>query len=248
MFEPAQATARDKRTCIVAENISKTFSRRGSHTKPLLQGLDLRIAFGEIVGITGASGSGKTTLGDILLGLVRPEGGRIQWAGRDRTSLTRAELRDLRPKYQKIYQDPFRSFPPWLTIRETLTDVLAYHGLTRGPSDTERRLRRAAREVMVPEDLLDRSPGRLSGGEIQRLALARALLLEPFFLVADEPTSRLDPSVQALVARLIMRVAGERNMAVLFISHDAELLKVVCHRVFALEKGKLHARTAWRRT
>lgn len=233
---------KEKTRCVGAEGIWKSVPGPGRKRRALLRDVNLRLRLGEIVGISGGSGSGKTTLGDILLGILRADRGRVTWGENDLASLNSRRRRMLRPRYQKIYQNPGASFPPGLTVREALMDLFKVHRFAPGPREAAEQLVMACRDVRLHPALLDRFPDQLSGGETQRFALARALLLSPCFLVADEPTSRLDPSAQALVSRLIMRLARDRAMAVLFISHDPELLSVVCDRVQVLENGALHSR------
>lgn len=185
----------------------------------------------------GPSGRGKTTLGNILLGLLPADGGSVRWSGEELGRLAPGKRKTLRPRYQKIHQDPAASFPPRRTMTEVFRDFFRWGRL---PDCLDREgWRQALAEGMekasLSERLLGRYPCQLSGGELQRFALLRALLFDPLFLVADEPTSRLDPSVQARVAGLLTHEAEERCLAVLFISHDEALLEAVCSRILRLE-------------
>jgi len=228
-----------KSFCIQAENLSKSFRRKGAPEQTLFSGLSLAVKPGEIIGLTGPSGSGKTTLGDILLGLKRPDRGTVCWNGNEISGAASNRRRALRPYFQKIYQDPPSSFPPHQTIEAALEDIVNISKPGSRQETSRQQILAAIYEVDLDQELLKRYPGQLSGGEVQRFALARVLLLQPFFLVADEPTSRLDVSVQARIVRLIMRLAQERRMGVLFISHDPALLRVACTRVITLGSHKL---------
>jgi len=220
--------------CIKAENLSKSFCRKDGKKKALFSGFSIEVKPGEIIGLSGPSGCGKTTLGDILLGLKRPDTGKVSWNGNGINGSDSNSRMALRPYFQKIYQDPPTSFPPHQTIEDALTDVVK-NKYSVGSKDIISQLILAAiKDVDLDKELLKRYPRQLSGGEIQRFALSRVLLLKPIFLVADEPTSRLDLSVQARIVSLIMRLSKERRMGVLFISHDPALLKVSCKKVLSL--------------
>ena len=222
------------RYCIQAENLSKSFYRKEGKKRTLFTGFSIEVKPGEIIGLSGPSGCGKTTLGDILLGLKRPDTGKVFWNGNGINGSDRNSRMALRPYFQKIYQDPPTSFPPHQTIEEALTDVVKNKNSIGRKDIINRQILAAIKDVDLDKELLKRYPGQLSGGEIQRFALSRVLLLKPIFLVADEPTSRLDFSVQAKIAHLLMRLAKERRMGVLFISHDPALLKVACKKVLSL--------------
>lgn len=228
--------------CISADNLSKFFYSKNGKVKKLFSEFSIKIKPGEIIGLTGPSGCGKTTLGDILLGLKKPDMGKVNWNGKPVDKLDKKSRAFMRPYFQKIYQDPPSSFPFHQTIKQALLDVANLISSNRTGSKgirevIDQQICKVVQRVNLNKSLLNRYPGQLSGGEIQRFALSRALLLQPLFLVADEPTSRLDPSVQAQITRLLMEIAKECKMGILFISHDLELLKVACTKVISLSKS-----------
>lgn len=197
---------------VTAQGLSK--SRGGAM---LFRDLDLTVRAGEIVGLFGASGSGKSTLGDLLLGLLSPDRGTIE-----RHPASRQH------GFQKLYQDPPAAFPPRVTLRRALADLVRLHRLdaaTIGP---------LLERLRLTPDLLDRLPSEVSGGELQRLALLRVLLMNPVFLVADEPTSRLDLITQQQTVALLAELARERACAVLLVSHDLALIEKTADRVVRL--------------
>ncbi len=219
--------------CIQAKNLSKSFSGKDRKKRILFSEFSVEIKPGEIIGLCGPSGCGKTTLGDILLGLKRPDTGKVFWNGNGINESGKSSRAALRPYFQKIYQDPPASFPPHQTIEEALTDVVKHKNSIRKKNVIIQLILAAIKDVGLDKELLKRYPGQLSGGEIQRFALSRVLLLKPIFLVADEPTSRLDLSVQAKIVRLLMQLAKQRRMGVLFISHDLSLLSIACNKVLS---------------
>lgn len=186
----------------------------------LFAGLELAVRAGEWVAVTGPSGCGKTTLGNLLLGLLRPAAGEV----RRREGLART-------RYQKLYQDPVATFAPRLPLRIALAETAALHGVAWAElAATLARLR-------VPDPLLDRRPDQVSGGELQRIALARALLADPVFLFADEPTSRLDPITQQETMAVLREVSRERGLAVLLVTHDQAMARKLAARHIRLAGG-----------
>lgn len=179
----------------------------------LFSGLSLALRSGEIVGIVGPSGCGKSSLGDVLLGLLKPDRGTVV---RDPAV---APLR-----FQKLYQDPPAAFPPQLTLRRTLADLVRRHHVD------EERVDDLLRRLCLSRALLDRPPSGISGGELQRFALLRVLLLDPAFLFADEPTSRLDLITQKDMVDLLVEFVRERRCALLIVSHDRELIRRIADR------------------
>jgi ABC-type dipeptide/oligopeptide/nickel transport system ATPase subunit len=191
---------------------------RGFGGRPVLRGIHLSVHRGEIVAVTGPSGCGKTTLGDVLLGLLRPKAGTV------------LRLPGVAPwRFGKLYQDPPSAFAPHQTMRQALQDVAYRHSLSWAAITAW-----LGRLRLAPV-LLDRRPEALSGGELQRFALARVLALDPVFLFADEPTSRLDPITQAEVSALLGKLARERGLAVLLVTHDAALAAKLADRTLQLK-------------
>ncbi len=204
----ASAVVEDADPILVASAIRKT---RGG--KLLFSGQDLSLRPGEIVGITGPSGSGKSSLGDVLLGLLKADAGEV-------TRLPQAKP----VRYQKLYQDPPSAFPQKITLGEAIGDLVRLHRLDGT------RVQPLMERLRLSPVLLTRLPTEVSGGELQRFALLRVLLLDPVFLFADEPTSRLDLITQQETIDLLTELARERNCAVLLVSHDAALIEKTCDR------------------
>lgn len=205
-------------TIIRAENLTIA---RGDNA--LLRDVELSVKGGEIIGIQGASGCGKSSLGDALLGLLPPHSGRV---------VQHAE----RLEYQKLYQDPVATFPPRRTLGRLLKDLSARHRLD------DSQLPQLMEQLSLAPELLSRLPGQVSGGELQRFALLRLMLIKPRFVFADEPTSRLDPLVQQEVIACMVKMVREQGTALVLVSHDAALLRKVADRVLVVEEGRLKAR------
>jgi len=179
----------------------------------VINGFSVDIYPGEVIGVTGASGSGKSTLGDMLLGVLRPDSGVVKRAAGVASH-----------RYLKLYQDPPAAFAPSVPLGVLFDEVMRLHTI---PAD---QLLQLLDQLELSPALLTRSAAEVSGGELQRLALARALLLKPVFLFADEPVSRLDPITAKSVVQMLVRIASERGCAVMLVSHDPELVERTCHR------------------
>jgi oligopeptide/dipeptide ABC transporter ATP-binding protein len=196
-------------------------------------GVDLRIARGEALGLVGESGSGKSTIGRLLLRLLHPTGGTVRFDGADITALDRAALRPLRRRMQMVFQDPFGSLNPRMTVGAAIADGMLLHRIAPRDEARERVAALLAR-VGLPPEAAERPPRALSGGQRQRVAIARALAMEPDFLVADEPVSALDVSVGAEILALLRELRAERGLALLFVSHDLGAVRALCDRVAVL--------------
>jgi peptide/nickel transport system ATP-binding protein len=201
----------------------------------VLRGVDLKILEGESVGLIGDSGSGKTTLGRILAGLERPSGGEVLYRGMELRSLGGADRKGFRRGVQFLFQDPEGALNPLKTIGRSLDESCRLAGLAR--KDRGDAAAEILRSVGLSADVLPRFPGQLSGGQNQRVALARILLLEPRMIVLDEPTSGLDASVQALILHLLRDLRRARGLTYLLIAHDRDVVGFLCDRAVKLEAG-----------
>ncbi len=208
-----------------------------------LAGLSLRLAEGESVGLVGESGSGKTTVALALLrlwarGMVR-QTGAVVYQGRDLGALSRAELRGLRREMQIVFQDPFASLNPRMTVGQIVGEGLAVHEPALSSAERERRVGESLAALGLEAAHAHRYPHEFSGGQRQRIALARALVLRPRLVVLDEPTSALDVSLQAEIVNLLRAIQRERRVAFLLISHDLRVVRALCHRVIVLRRGEV---------
>ena len=187
----------------------------------------------------GKSGSGKTTLGRVLLRLVEPTEGSVEFDGRDITRLPEAAMRPLRRRMQPIFQDPLACLNPRQTILSIVTAPMLFHGVAAGRADAEAKARAIFDRFSLPAACLSRYPHELSGGQRQRVGIARAALLVPDFLLADEIVSGLDVSTQAQALNLIGGLSRDLGLAMVFISHDLSVIRAVCDRVYVLRLGEI---------
>jgi peptide/nickel transport system ATP-binding protein/oligopeptide transport system ATP-binding protein len=203
-----------------------------------VDGVSLSVAPGEILGLVGESGSGKTTLGKAVLRLYDPLSGEIRLRGQDLTRLGDAALRPHRRAMQMVFQDPLSSFNPRQTIATAIATPLVLHRLCpRG--ETRQRVVGILRDVGLGEEFASRYPHQMSGGQLQRAAIGRALALQPELIVADEAVSKLDVSVRAQILNLLRAVQQQRNLAMIFITHDLHVARFLCHRIGVMHFGKL---------
>jgi peptide/nickel transport system ATP-binding protein len=196
---------------------------------------------GEVLGLVGESGSGKTTLGRTLLGLVRATSGSVLFEGRDITKLSERQLREHRRRMQIVFQDPHASLNPAMTIGQAVGHPLEIHGLVDGRDQTRRRVAEALEVVGLSpaEQFLDKYPPDLSGGQKQRAVIARAIILNPVLLVADEPVSMLDMSVRAKILELMLSLKHDFDLTYLYITHDLATAKFFCDRIAIMYLGRI---------
>ena len=213
------------------------FTRRKGVVKAV-DGVSLDISSGETLGLVGESGCGKSTLGRTVLRLLEPEQGEIYFDGREISHLGRAELRPLRRQMQIIFQDPYASLNPRMTVKDIVGEPLLIHGMASGKERTA-RVKELLLEVGLREDALGKYPHEFSGGQRQRVGIARALAVLPKFIVADEPVSALDVSIQAQIVNLLMDLKERYQLSYLFISHDLRIVKHVSNRVAVMYLGRV---------
>ena len=201
--------------------------------------ISLEIAEGRNLGLVGESGCGKSTLGRAVLRLIEPTAGQILIDGTDVTSLGRGALRAFRRRAQMIFQDPYSSLNPRMTVYQILREPLVIHGLARTEPAQRDAAARLLEQVGLPADSLKRYPHEFSGGQRQRIGIARALAVRPRFIVADEPVSALDVSIQAQIINLLLDVQAREGLTYLFISHDLKVVEHMCQSVAVMYLGRL---------
>lgn len=221
------------------EHVSKTYISGGSfwggEKITALKDVSFCVEEGESFGLLGPSGCGKSTLARLILALERPEGGKIYVDGRDISSLKGRELKAFRRKVQPVFQDPYASLNPRMTVAEILAEPFSVHG----EHYTHASLKKLLSQVGLSESSLAKYPGEFSGGQRQRIAIARALALKPKLIIADEPLSSLDVSVQAQILNLLADIKEEYGLSLVFISHDLALCKFLCSKAAVMDKGEI---------
>lgn len=205
----------------------------------VLDGVSLAIAPGEAVGLVGESGAGKTSLLRLLLGLTTPTSGEVLFRGAPLLTGDRRMMRDFRRTVQPIYQDPFSSLDPRVAVGDTIAEPLRSLGVHGDRGARAARVAELLQAVDLPADAASRYPDSFSGGQRQRIAIARALAPDPALLLADEPVSALDTSVRMLVIDLVRRIARERGIGLLLVSHDLTVVSALCERTTVLEGGRI---------
>jgi oligopeptide transport system ATP-binding protein len=249
LFQPAAAPPAPPRakprTLIATDRISKYypvetgfFSRRERFVHAV-NGVSIRVRRGETMGLVGESGCGKSTLGRLMLRLVEPTFGRVFFDGDDITHISQRALRPLRRRMQIIFQDPYSSLNPRMTVREIVGEAITIHRLAKTRADEEARVVQLLERVGLHADSMARYPHEFSGGQRQRIGIARALAVEPEFIVCDEPVSALDVSIQAQIINLLLELQETMGLAYLLVSHDLAVVQHASHRVAVMYLGRV---------
>jgi oligopeptide transport system ATP-binding protein len=246
--EPPPRSERDARPrggpLVQVEGLAKLYPvsrgpfRRSAFVRAV-DGVTLYVRRGETLGLVGESGCGKSTLGRTILRLTEPTLGRILFDGLDLTRLRDAELRRVRRRMQIVFQDPFSSLDPRMTVREIVGEGVEVFRLARTRAEADARIAEVLAKVGLRDDTRDRYPHELSGGQRQRVGIARALAVGPEFLVCDEPVSALDVSVQAQILNLLSDLQDELSLSLLFISHDLRVVEHMAHRTAVMYLGRI---------
>jgi peptide/nickel transport system ATP-binding protein len=225
------------------QDVSKVFTpRRGALGKKseiaAVSNVSLQIAPGETFGLVGETGSGKSTLGRLAVGLEQPTSGSVIFAGRELGRLSRAEMKAMRRRVQVVFQDPYESLNPFMTVEETLEEPLRIHGLFRRET-APAQIAELLDLVGLATNVLPRRTSEFSGGQQQRIAIARALTLEPELLFADEPTAALDVSIQSQILNLLLDIQQVRPMAMLLVSHNLLVMRHMSQRMGVMYGGRV---------
>jgi len=215
------------------------FFRRSSAAVRAVDDVTFDVRRGEVLGLVGESGSGKTTVGRSILRLNVPDAGSIRFDGQELATLSRRQMRPIRQRMQMVFQDPFASLNPRMTVERLVGAPLIIQGLVKGAAERRARVQATLQRVGLSPDHVDRLPHEFSGGQRQRIGIARALISLPSLIVADEPVAALDVSVQAQIVNLLMGLSTESGLTILFITHDLSVVGRICDRVAVMYLGRI---------
>lgn len=220
-------------------NLSITFKSKSKHSVTAVKNASLNLKKGEIVGLIGESGSGKSTLASAILKLQCYQQGNILWKDEDISDFSPQQQKDYRKQVQLIFQSPIDALNPSMTISQAISEPVNNLLVSKSKQDTAQQVLEALKRVGLSEIHLNRYPHELSGGQCQRVNIARAMIVQPELLVCDEPVSALDVSMQAQIINLLVKLQQQQALSLLFISHDLNVVRYLCDRVMVIYKGEI---------
>ncbi|ARO15256.1 oligopeptide transport system ATP-binding protein [Ketogulonicigenium robustum] len=221
------------------KNLSKTYRGPGGKEVLAVRGVSFDLAPREILGLVGESGSGKSTTGRLVLRLEDATSGEITFNGQRIDQLAQRQMRPIRRDMQVVFQDPYAALNPRMTVGKFVAEPLEIHGLTHGRGETRDRVAALFKQVGLDPSFMDRYPHEFSGGQRQRINIARAIGINPKLIVADEPITALDVSIQAQIVNLFSDLQEELGLAYLFVAHDLAMVRFLCHRVAVMLRGRI---------
>ncbi|HZH29033.1 MAG TPA: dipeptide ABC transporter ATP-binding protein [Azospirillaceae bacterium] len=237
-------TGSPRRTLLSVRDLKVHFEmKRGLFRRPdylkAVDGVSFDLAEGETLGVVGESGCGKSTLGRAVLRLIPPTAGTVAWLGEDLTRLSEGAMRPRRKDMTIIFQDPLASLDPRMTVGDIIAEPLVTHAPGMSAAERRAQVRDIMAKVGLSPEMVNRYPHEFSGGQAQRIGIARAMVLRPKLIVCDEPVSALDVSIQAQIVNLLMRLQREFGLSLIFISHDLSVVRHISHRILVLYLGRL---------
>lgn len=235
-----EAKKTERKPILQVTNLRKTYNANTPSEVKAIDNITFEIYEGETFGLVGESGSGKSTTGRNIIKLEEPTSGTVLYKGRDIATIkSRAELLNFRKSMQMIFQDPFASLNPRIPVKKILGDAIRLHGMAKTEDEVTELIFKLMDTVGINRSYVNRYPGEFSGGQCQRIGIARALCVQPDFIIADECLSALDVSIQAQIVNLMIKLRKERNMTYLFIAHDLAMVKYISDRIGVMKDGKL---------
>ena len=229
----------DTKELLRVEGLKKYFHLKGGHVLKAVDDVSFTLRKGETLGLVGESGCGKTTVGRTLLKIYEPNGGKIFYGGNDITKTKRKQQFELCSKMQMIFQDPYSSLNPFMTVGEIISEGLDAHKIGANRQERNEIMYKLLKQVGLHHSHANRFPHEFSGGQRQRVGIARALAVNPEFIVCDEAISALDVSVQAQIVNLLLDLREQRDLSYLFISHDLSVVRYISHRVAVMYLGRI---------
>ena len=239
MNDASTASTSSKEVLLRAENVCKEFSTGKGQVVHAVSGIDLTIHKGETLALVGESGCGKSTLARTLIRLIPATSGKVYFHDRNILEMTEKEFKPIRKKMQMVFQDPYASLDPRMTVRDIIAEPLVTYKVCASKEETTKRVLELMHMVGVPGEFLNRYPHQFSGGQRQRIGIARAIALNPELLICDEPVSALDVSVQSQVLNLLKRLQKELSLTYLFIGHDLSVINFISDRVCVMFLGRV---------